>query len=242
VKVSQCGNIEIIRFIKGNTTPFKARYNVVCNDWLINNPGKTITIYSIGELVRNAYVSSVTPQNIMSGFKKPGIWPYNSEPFTDDDYLMSSVTDRPDTSTTESSSKEPSKECSIDLPVTDANVSSWPDTRTEIVETSNENLVSSDVITEKTTDTLPSIPLQLPSVKSTTPISPADIRPYPKAEKRKLSKRGRKKGRTRILTDSPEKEAIEKEIEEKLKRKVKKAKFECLPKTETRLRSSKKLL
>ena len=219
--------------------PFKARYNAICNDWLINNPGKTITIYSVGELVGKAYVSSVTPKNIISGFKKPGIWPYNSEPFNDDDYLMSSVTDRPDPSSTECSSKEPTSECSIDIPVTDANVNSWPDTLTELFETSNENFASSDVINEKTPHTLPSIPLQLPSVKSTTPISPVDIRPYPKAEKCKLSKGGRKKGRTRILTDTPEKEAIEKEMDEKL-RKMKRAKSENLIKTEKMFRNKKK--
>lgn len=41
--------------------------------------------------------------------------------------------------------------------------------------------------------------------------------PYPKAAPRKISNAGRKPGRTRILTDSPEK----KEIEERLKKKVK---------------------
>lgn len=37
------------------------------------------------------------------------------------------------------------------------------------------------------------------------------IRPHPKAGARKSSKKGRKKGATKILTDTPEKEAIEKE-------------------------------
>ncbi|CAH2015295.1 unnamed protein product [Acanthoscelides obtectus] len=40
--------------------------------------------------------------------------------------------------------------------------------------------------------------------------SPEEVRPYPKALPR-LNKGGRKPGRTRILTDTPEKEAIEAE-------------------------------
>lgn len=44
---------------------------------------------------------------------------------------------------------------------------------------------------------------------SPTLISPAIIRPHPKAEPRKETRRGRQKGRSRILTDTPEKQEIE---------------------------------
>ncbi|KAL4107255.1 hypothetical protein QTP88_017635 [Uroleucon formosanum] len=42
-------------------------------------------------------------------------------------------------------------------------------------------------------------------------VSPEDIRPFPKAPERKLNaiQKGRKKGRTRILTDTPEKNEAE---------------------------------
>jgi len=48
-------------------------------------------------------------------------------------------------------------------------------------------------------------------------VSPEDIRPYPKAPERKMNvtQRGRKKGRTRILTDTPEKNVVE--LNKKLK-------------------------
>lgn len=44
---------------------------------------------------------------------------------------------------------------------------------------------------------------------SPTLISPAIIRPHPKAEPRKETRRGRQKGRSRVLTDTPEKQEIE---------------------------------
>lgn len=55
-----------------------------------------------------------------------------------------------------------------------------------------------------------------------TYVSPHNIRPYPKAGPRKNIEKGRKKGATKILTDTPEKEAIERyyrDREEKKKRK-----------------------
>lgn len=66
---------------------FKEKYNVACNDWLLSNPGKILNIYHTASLVGKVYQSSVTPSNITSGFKKPDIYPYNSEPFTEEDYL-----------------------------------------------------------------------------------------------------------------------------------------------------------
>ena len=40
-------------------------------------------------------MKALTPQNIVSGFDKTGISPFNNEIFTEQDFLSSSVTDRP---------------------------------------------------------------------------------------------------------------------------------------------------
>ncbi|KAI4464160.1 hypothetical protein MML48_3g00014046 [Holotrichia oblita] len=42
-----------------------------------------------------------------------------------------------------------------------------------------------------------------------TVVSPEVVRPHPKAEPRKSTNKGRAKGKSRILTDTPEKQAIE---------------------------------
>jgi len=52
-------------------------------------------------------------------------------------------------------------------------------------------------------------------------ISPEDVRPYLKAGPRLEQKRGRKKGKARILTETPENNLIEKETEERQKKATK---------------------
>ena len=76
--------------------PFKKYVNTACDAWVLNNPGKTMTIYDIPSIVANAYPLAFTPKNIQSGFRVYGIFPYNIDIFTDDEFLASSVTDRPD--------------------------------------------------------------------------------------------------------------------------------------------------
>lgn len=75
--------------------PFK-KYLVSAQDaWIKNNTGKTMTIYDIPGIVRPILPSALTPNNIMSGFKETGIFPYNQYKFDDDVYASSFVTDRP---------------------------------------------------------------------------------------------------------------------------------------------------
>lgn len=52
----------------------------------------------------------------------------------------------------------------------------------------------------------------------TTPKSLEELRPFPKAGSRKISTRGRKQGKCKVLTDTPEKKALEAEIAAKLKK------------------------
>lgn len=75
--------------------PLKSYYNGACDAWMNTNPGKTITIYEIAALSSEAMNRALTPSNILSAFKKTGIYPYNRSVFEDCDYLMSYVTDRP---------------------------------------------------------------------------------------------------------------------------------------------------
>ncbi|KAK2718207.1 hypothetical protein QYM36_005505 [Artemia franciscana] len=58
------------------------------------------------------------------------------------------------------------------------------------------------------------------STPVSVPVTPEQVQPYPKAKPRVLSGRGRKKGSTKILTDTPVKRQIE---EQEAKRKDKKA-------------------
>ena len=75
--------------------PFKCQYNKADQ----GNPGKTVTIYEIASLVGESFPISSTPNNILRGFEKTGIWPYRPNMFTENDFLNSAVIDRhaPDT-------------------------------------------------------------------------------------------------------------------------------------------------
>jgi hypothetical protein len=63
--------------------------------WIRSNPGKTMSIYDIPEVVRDALPLATTFKNIQSGFRVSGVWPLNRHIFTDDEFLTSAVTDRP---------------------------------------------------------------------------------------------------------------------------------------------------
>lgn len=193
---------------------FKSRYNLACHDYLINNPGKIITIYNIAELVGKVYQSSITPVNIISGFKATGIYPFNSEPFTEEDYLTSSVTDRHMPADVSASTL-----AADILPYTpstsEASMLKTADILPCTPSTSEASMLS-------TADILPCTP----STSEVPMLSPSDIRPFPKAGPRKLSKKGRRRGRTKILTDTPEKEEIERQATQKRKKlKIKKRKL-----------------
>lgn len=148
--------------------PFKKYYNTACNEWLLTNCGKPMSIYDVAECVGKAYPQAFTPRNIYSGFSVSGIFPLNRNVFTDEEFLSSYVTDRP----------------AQDHPI---------------------NL-----------DT----PANQPST-SGFHLTPEQIRPLPKAPLRKNERKGgRKPGRCRIVTDTPEKQEIELQAQMKTIKKV----------------------
>ena len=71
---------------------------------MLSNPEKNISIYGIAGLVGPAFPLAFTPSNIQSGFARSGIWPYNPGVFTEQDFLCSYVTDRPESEENGSSS------------------------------------------------------------------------------------------------------------------------------------------
>lgn len=75
--------------------PLKHYYNTAASDWMSVNPGKNLSIYDIPGLLSIAYPKAFTIGNIVSGFRATGIWPFNSQIFTDDEYASSIATDRP---------------------------------------------------------------------------------------------------------------------------------------------------
>ncbi|XP_041349184.1 uncharacterized protein LOC121368514 [Gigantopelta aegis] len=165
--------------------PFKSFYNQAANSFMTNHPGQTITIHDIAQIVGNAYPLAFKP-NIIAGFRASGIYPFNPNVFSEEDFLGSYVTDRPE----------------------------WVDAGEPMVPEHHHSApVSPEHHCSAIYDTATHLkkPVAVAStsgaVASTTTnvenyiITPEQISPFPKAPPRK-NKGGRKKGATLILTHS----------------------------------------
>ncbi len=126
---------------------------------MLNNPGKTMTVYDIPKVVATAFPLAVTPGNIKAGFRASGIYPFNREVFLETAFAPASTTDR----------AEPS-----------------------------------------TQPTPPLLPREPSTRSGQRPVTPEELRPYPKAAARKGAQK-QKRMSSCILTDTPEKERIEQE-------------------------------
>ena len=99
--------------------PFKTFVSQGITDWIIPNPGKTISIYDLPLICLTAWDRAVTPVNIKSGFLSSGIFPLDRSIFSDQDFLCSTVTDRPlarNEEQRENSSDKISQTASISIP------------------------------------------------------------------------------------------------------------------------------
>ncbi|KAJ8939993.1 hypothetical protein NQ314_010933 [Rhamnusium bicolor] len=86
--------------------PFKAYYNSAAAAWMTSNLVKTISWYRIPELVMSAFDKAMTRNNILSAFEKSGIHRFNSDVFSEHNFLTSHVTDRVE-------QDSPTPECSM---------------------------------------------------------------------------------------------------------------------------------
>ena len=59
-------------------------------------PGCIVTIYDVPSPVAEAQLHSLTIRNIQNGFRISGIYSYNRNVFTDEDFAPAKVTNCPD--------------------------------------------------------------------------------------------------------------------------------------------------
>lgn len=57
--------------------PLKKYISTAFDSWLVNNPGKTMTIYETPEMVKQTLPLAATPNNNTAGFTVSGIYPFN---------------------------------------------------------------------------------------------------------------------------------------------------------------------
>ena len=57
--------------------PLKTKWSDVCHHSFQKNPGKVITKFNFNQVFSEAWLKSVVPVNIVAGFRKCGVHPYN---------------------------------------------------------------------------------------------------------------------------------------------------------------------
>ncbi|GFR32569.1 uncharacterized protein TNCT_269271 [Trichonephila clavata] len=130
---------------------------------MLTNPGKPVTLYEVAENVYKSYLLTFTTVNILAGFHVPGIWPVNPNVFTYDEYLSSSVTDRPDRPINCQNNNFPNEERESNMMELDV-VSNLHTCSEEVCGLSTSNSISC--------------------------VTPEQIGPFPKAKPRSTSNRG----------------------------------------------------
>ena len=56
---------------------FKSNFNKACANYMKAYPGRVVTAEILASMVGQAYPAAFTPVNVLSGFKKTGIYPFN---------------------------------------------------------------------------------------------------------------------------------------------------------------------
>ena len=168
----------------------KGHYKRAVDEWNLENPGKRITIYDIPECFSRAFEKTSTFANITAGFKKTGIWPLNSDVFTDKGFVAADVF-IPGSSMTNTDTNQSG---------TDGN-----DQVGEAADAPPGAGASNDLPGTSADDSFTML---------------QELRPFPKATSSGVSKRGRRKrGYARVLTSTPEKTKLLKtKLHEELKK------------------------
>lgn len=175
---------------------FKAHYNSAVDSWLLHHPGTPITIYQVAECVGTAFDRSMTPSNIKSGFKRSGIFPLDKNVFNECDFMTSAVTDRPTVNEQEASTSKADESA--------------------LEQETSTSKANESVLSECNEDKENQKPKQKQYF-----VSPEQFRGYPKASERKSTNNNRRKGKSMIATDTPEKNMIEEREQNKKKTKIK---------------------
>ncbi|GBM76068.1 hypothetical protein AVEN_167488-1 [Araneus ventricosus] len=81
--------------------PLSTFYEQETRKWLINHPGRCVTIYQVGKLFKAAFSRAATVQTAVKGFEKTGIYPFNRDVFPEYLFAPSETTERPLDNTSE---------------------------------------------------------------------------------------------------------------------------------------------
>ncbi|CAH1098802.1 unnamed protein product [Psylliodes chrysocephalus] len=178
--------------------------------WLRNHPRRCITVSEVPSLFGRAYLRATTPITAIKGFEKIGLYPVNRTVFTEDMFIATLPTDKPQ----EQDDVPSSSDSEDDPPEHNANSEG-----TREIETNREATPENDpnreslpkqimALSKKCSEVAKRSALHdMPSTsKGITLISPEQIAPYPKVRK------------ATILASTPYKEELENSLKERNKK------------------------
>lgn len=207
--------------------PLKKYVNIACDDWIVRNPGKRLSIYDIPEVLTISLPLAMTESNIKAGFSSTGIHPFNSLIFTDDDFKANYYADRPLpqdptkstryvpipnttdlvtalTSTSSSNESHQSENLEISLPIAATSETSLLVNLTPNDSTLGNNSAEDAIAASTPTRILNAAITTETNNRHASTLSIAEIRPFPKKNFDKTPNVSRRAMTTTILTDSPE--------------------------------------
>lgn len=179
----------------------KMAYNRECELYMVNNPGKRITQYEVGELFTNAYNKTANISKAVSGFRVAGIHPIDTDKFRECFENMS--LDESNVSQTQESSNSNTSKTAAEQRLS------------ELIDSQTQNAASDQADVDVTIDTDP----------PTTSVLLAEITNVPVIPKITTSKRGNRK-HSQILSSTPIKYQLEEKQKRQVERKIKKEKIQ----------------
>lgn len=178
--------------------PLTTYYEQETKNYLISNPGKVVTLHDLAELFGNAFKRAATTQTALNGFKATGICPYNPHIFPEDLFMPSETTDREIETVPDRASPQPGP----------SSATTWSPRAASQDEPSHSKTPSPNVPGQHASS-LSSKTAEESSQNDADQLyySPRDIMPLPKAGPRK-TKRSARRGKTMILTATPNYEEL----------------------------------
>ena len=177
----------------------KASFYKACKRYLATNPGRVITPDVIASLLGEAWPESVTPMNIMSGFKKYGIYPLNPGVVTDRQLAPATALCPLQKLSSDSNHSDSSPSCASSKEMKSPQIESLSHPDTMTVSSYSEKSVARTCSVSDCADMLSDIL----------------VLPKPKPSKKKRSAVDSKKA---CLTDSPVLEQLKRKEEEKVEK------------------------
>ena len=71
--------------------PLKQHWKQECHKFYSKNPGKVISKLNFNGIFRSAWLKAITPENVVSGFRKTGVYPFNRDAVSCSDSVVSAL-------------------------------------------------------------------------------------------------------------------------------------------------------